>query len=101
MFKGLLKFLRDDFVSDFKFLRAWVSGGLKPRKVDWKKEFRDVDWLNIFKSYWLWYLLCIGFFLCGYFIAGVRLNNMCVDYVTNTFIPGNPGLGLDMLFNVS
>jgi len=81
--KESLKFIVDDFKSDYIFLKE-ISDGT--RKVDLKR-LKSVKIGSVIKANWLMFLLCAGFFCSGYFIAAQDYQDECNTFIIEEIIP--------------
>jgi len=93
----LIKFLIEDTKKDIKFFKQLRDGTYKfpYTKEQLKEAFNPV---TIIKENWVWFLLLIAAFCCGYFISSVGCHNSCVAMVEESGILDNT---LYPLFNQS
>jgi len=75
-------FLKEDVVSDFRFLRRVWRGeeklGGRMRGI-----FKDINFPSLLKSYWPFFLLLLLSFCCGYLVASQRYEYICAVIVDN------------------
>jgi hypothetical protein len=76
--KKIIKFIIDDIKSDIVFIKDFCNGEYKGKlkKVNNFELMKKGDfWLSVLKEYWLFFILCIGFFLAGIFIGSIMAYN--------------------------
>ena len=81
--KELIKFIVNDFKTDYTFLRDVANG---KRKIDFSR-LKIVGLLDIIKANWLMFILCAAFFCSGYMMTAKDYQEECNDFIVNEVIP--------------
>ena len=92
-FKDLIRFIKDDFVSDFKAISLAIKRNnegksiFDPLKVlQFKQQLKDWSWYDFFKTNWLFFLMLVLAFTSGYFIASQDYQDICNEYIIENYI---------------
>lgn len=94
--KKIIKFIWDDFKTDFIFLWKLIKKDpelqehLNRRKESLKREWEQTTLedliLSIIKSYWIWYILIILAFTVGWFFAAQYYEQACNTFIFENYI---------------
>ena len=92
-FKDLFRFIKDDFIGDFKAISLAIERHEKgepifdPVKVaNYKKQFQEWSWYDFFKTNWLFFLMLTLAFTSGYFVATQDHQDTCNEYIIENYI---------------
>ena len=80
--KGILNFFWEDLKSDIKFVTDVFKG---KAKFDVNK-LCEVNFTEIVKEYWIWYLIVVLAFCCGWIVAAAYYQGVCNQFIYDTYI---------------
>ena len=92
-FKDLFRFLKDDFISDFKAIGLAMKRHEKGEPIfdqgkvaKWKHELKHWSWYDFFASNFLFFLIVTAAFISGYWVASQDYQDKCNDYIIENYI---------------
>ena len=87
--RAFFKFLIDDFKSDARFVKKLWKGEEKIERNNLKELF-SADYKEMIKKYWMFFLIVLLAFFCGYILATQRYEFVCNTIIDNISIGCNP-----------
>ena len=82
----LLKWLINDFKTDYYFLRDVCKG-----KIDLEKRFKEIfnkeNIIDGLKMCWIWFIIVILAFCCGYYVSQKSCQSNCNQFIYDNIVP--------------
>jgi len=102
--KKIIKWIINDFKTDIIFLRQLFKGEYKLTEKK-REEIRNAFSITgLITNNWVWLLLIIAAFFCGWFIAAQHYQNVVNEFVANvskTYIPYAKNSASNLFANLS
>ena len=92
-FKDLFRFLKDDFVGDFKAIKLAMDRHEKGEPIfdqekvaKWKLELKHWSWYDFFATNFLFFLMLTAAFFSGMWVSSQHWQDQCNEYIIEEYI---------------
>jgi len=77
--KNIIQFLIEDTKEDIRIIKKIIKGDIEPKFSI--EDFKEISFMDILKENWIWFLIIILAFFCGYFFASQQYSNACNEFI--------------------